>query len=98
MVQSETTQIFINNKDLGFWTQQEITAQRFELIDGDPELCWCNHAGAIQETVHNQIDRIDEPDICWTSTILVCDKCPAWRKEYEPYWEDAPYEGVFYGY
>lgn len=91
--------IFVNNKDLGFFTATSITVQRFaEIIDGERELIWCNHAGAVSEKVENQIDRIDQPDITWTSYVLVCDKCPAYKKEGEDFWEDAPFEGITYGY
>jgi hypothetical protein len=88
--------VFVRNYDLGFFTQEPITVQKFEIEDDEPVVSWCNHAGAESETVENQIDRIDEPDICWTSTIMVCDKCGAYKLEGESWWQDAPFEGISY--
>lgn len=84
--------IDVQNKDLGFFTQSLITAQRRE----DGEVVWCNHHGAVQETVENQIDRIDEPDITWKSSVLICDKCSAYKLEGDDWWQEAPFEGITY--
>ena len=88
--------IKVNNKDLGFFTQTYITAQVFETINEDKYLSFCNHANAKIEKIENQIDRADQPDICWTTSILVCDKpnCGAYRLEGEEFWQDAPSEGL----
>lgn len=59
------------------------------------EIIFCNHGGAETEEVENQVNRIDQPDIVWTSKIVVCEKCGAWRHEGERDWEEAPFEGAW---
>lgn len=79
--------ILIDNHDLGFLTAQPITVQCF---DGD-ELIYCNHAGAVEEVQHNQINLVDQPDILWYSRVLLCDKanCGAYKREGDDCWEYA---------
>lgn len=96
MNQSLTKKIFINNKDLGFLTQEEVTVQRFEIVDGERELVWCNHAGAIEESVENEMTNPNGHDITWWDKIVVCDKCEAYRFVGDNEWRDAPEEGVSY--
>lgn len=92
--------IHIRNKDLGFFTQKEITVQRFASdIGADPddkEMIWCNHAGAIEDEIEQGIVRVDKPDIVWVERILECDKCTAWKHENDDRWQDAPYEGIHF--
>lgn len=91
------TEMKINviNKDLDFWTQQEIPVVKYGVMDdGEKELIYCNHAGAEEETVHNEVPRIDGPDIEWNSKVLVCGKCQAYKLDGDDYWQDAPFEGV----
>ncbi len=87
-------QIFIKNHDLGFWTQNEITAQKFEKIDGEIELVWCNHAGATTEELEHCDYRSEGSDWVTKRYIRVCDKCGATRDEYSNYWENAPEQGL----
>lgn len=90
--------IYVHNKDLGFWTQEPIPVTRYatqyDEDDFDRELVWCNHAGAEEEEVENEINRIDQPDITWTDRVLVCRKCGAYKFEKETDWWDAPIEGA----
>lgn len=96
MVQSQvkSKEIFVHNKDLGFWTQTPITAQRFELVDGELELVWCNHAGSESEEIESSIINPNGADHVWYTMIEVCDKCDAIKRPGDNYWEDAPIEGV----
>lgn len=53
------------------------------------ELIYCNHDGADYEdnTAHGGTDNE------YTESILVCDKCEAFKRDGER-WEDAPFEGL----
>lgn len=76
----------IQVRDINFWGLDDpITAQVFQ----DDIMIYCNHANAQEETVHNQIDRVDQPDICWTSNVLTCDKCGAYKLPGDNYWEEV---------
>lgn len=78
--------IFVNNKDLGFFTQEEITAQ---IVSPEGELLFCNHAGAVEE--HQEDDFLGTPIDRY---VTFCDKCEAYKREGDNYWENAPFEGV----
>lgn len=93
---NQSKHINVRSRDLGFFTQSPITAQRFDEVDGEQALVWCDHAGAIQETDTVEHPRIDEPDIVYDVELMVCDKCPAWRRVGETAWEDAPEDGVWH--
>jgi len=84
--------ISVLNKDLGFLTEKPITVQRFEFDGQEDELVWCNHAGAIEEEVDNEIPNINGRDIAWTDRVLVC-KFGAYRFLEQDNWQDAPIEG-----
>lgn len=93
--------ITILNKDLGFWTQEPITVQRFHTVnypDGDfeKELVWCNHADAELISVYGEASRLTKPDITIITKIWICPKCEAYRQDGDSYWQDAPVEGVSY--
>lgn len=84
--------VYVKSLDMGFWTQEPITVARYQVDGDEKELVWCNHAGAEEEEVENQIYRIDHPDIVWTDKVLVC-KCGAYRFLNDSYWSDAPIDG-----
>lgn len=84
--------IHVINKDLGFFTQEPITVQRFHSFDR--ELEWCNHAGAETQETENTIYRPDDTDTVWIAKTLVCDKCGAYQLPNDSFWYDAPTEGV----
>ncbi len=87
--------INVIHKDFGYFSEVPITVQRFEPDwDGDMELVWCNHAGAESETFEKMVPRIDQPDIVWEDSILVCLKCGAFQRSYERTWEDTPVGGL----
>lgn len=88
--------IAIMNRDLGFFTEKPITAQRFEVVDedGTRELVWCNHAGAEVEEVENDIIRPEGIDSVYISRYLQCDKCEAYKPEGTDHWHEAPNEGI----
>lgn len=85
--------INVLNKDFGFLTEEAITVQRY---DFEGNLVFCNHAGAIEETASVDIPRIEQQDISFMVTTLVCDKCEAYQRQGEDQWEDAPLEGKHY--
>lgn len=91
--------IHIQNKDLGFWTQEHITVQRFipaEDKEDEPELVWCNHDGAEEEELTNHVPVVDGYDMEWSAWVLICDKCPAQKfVDHDDGWDGAPFEGVF---
>lgn len=87
--------ILVRNKDLGFFTQKDVTVQRFAKIDGEIELLWCNHAGATSEEVENCDYKSEGTDWVTKQYIYACDKCPATRDEYSTYWDDCPADGVY---
>jgi hypothetical protein len=88
-------QIFVKNHDLGFWTQHEITAQKFEKIDGEMELVWCNHAGAITEELENCDYRSEGTDWVTKQYIHVCDKSLRPEMNIVTIGENAPENGVY---
>lgn len=81
--------INVTNKDLGFFTQDFISVKRLE----GGEIIFCNHAGANEEEVINYYYTPDARDLEWKSTLLVCDKCEAYKPDNQDYWENAPEEG-----
>lgn len=98
MVQSQANaKIFVKSKDLGFFTQTNITVQRFEIVDGDRELVFCNHANATEEVVEHETFTPSGKEIVWAYKITTCDKsnCDAWKREGSSIWEDTPYRGAF---
>lgn len=79
--------ITINNKDLGFLTQEPITVQRFETVDDDgtQELVYCDHARSTE---------LEEESLSGHAfMVMYCDKCPASKLVGESYWNDAPVNG-----
>lgn len=92
-------QIYIKNKDLGWWSEQPITVQRFETIynedDFDKELVWCNHAGFEEKEVENEYHTPDARTLEWTDRILICPKCGAYKMVWDEYWQDSPIQGVY---
>lgn len=87
--------IFIKNKDLGFFTEHPITAQKFQRVDGELELVWCNHAGAYTDSIEVCDYKSEGNDWVTYDDVLVCDRCGAFKRDYENYWEDCPEEGVY---
>lgn len=85
--------IFVKDKDLGFFTQTEIPVQRYETIDGEKTLVWCNHAGAEIEQVEKNSYNPDGVDDVWFETVHTC-TCGAVKWE-DNLWEDTPEEGAF---
>lgn len=94
--------ISVLSKDLGFWSQVPITVQRFDKIaymDGpddfeyEEELIWCNHAGATSEDIENEIINPNGADHVWLTKVSVCDKCDAFQRDNDEWWQDAPSEG-----
>ena len=93
-------QIFVHNKDFGFFTQEPITVQRKEVISEDfngeqeTDVVWCNHAEAEEVEEEHQTNNIDAPDMVWTDKALVCHKCKAYKFDGDTDWQNAPVEGV----
>lgn len=83
--------IVVDNKDYGFFSEKPITVQ---VIDPNEGVVWCNHDGAEEETVSFDHYNPDGQDMTHTENITYCDKCEAFKREYEDEWEDAPFEGV----
>jgi len=88
-------QIFVKNRDLGFFTQNQITAQKFEKIDGEMELVWCNHAGAYTDRQEICDYKSEGADWVTYENIQVCDKCGATKGEYDSHWIGNPEQGVY---
>ena len=88
------SQINIRNYDLGFLTAEHVTAQKFAKEDGEIVVIWCNHAGAIQEEIEDEIYVPGGIDRVVITRALVCDKCGAYQPEGQTEWQEAPYEGV----
>lgn len=86
--------IHIQNRDLGFFTQEAVTIQKFEVTDGEKTLVWCNHAEAETQEIVNEIYRPDQADIVWKSSVLVCYRCGAYKGEDNNFWEDEPELGI----
>lgn len=86
--------IYVKNHDLGFFTAKPITVQRFNNIDGEQELVYCNHASS--EIVEKETWPTIYSDQVMIFKTEVCDKtnCGAYRLEGDNYWEDSPIEGV----
>lgn len=78
--------IDVNNKDLGFFTQEPITVQS---ITREGEVLFCNHAGAgEQDLISEMYNPVTEEHKQWTTSVLVCDKCGAVKRKYED-WEQV---------
>lgn len=67
------------SKDLGFWTQTEVTVTKKE----DGIIVWCNHA----DTDFEQESKYQ------VSVTEYCNKCEAYRDVHDPDWINAPSEG-----
>lgn len=86
--------IFVKAEDFGFWTQQEIPIVRYEQVDEDErQIVFCSHAGAELKEIEQEYPRIDQPDIVWKDSLIICRKCGAWRLDGDNQWQNTPFEG-----
>lgn len=89
-----TKSIYVKNFDFGFFTEIPITVQKFEdNADGEAELVYCNHAGAVEEESTFDSVGFNGQHIQTTSKALACNKCDAYSLDNGSSWEDAPFEG-----
>ena len=79
--------ILVTNKD--YW-ETPVTVTRTQ---GD-ELVWCNHANVTEDVHEDVIYRANGGVSVHNVTISTCNKCEAYRFDYDDYWQDAPIEGV----
>lgn len=86
--------ILVKSLDHGYFTQSLVTVQRFERIDGDMEVVWCDHAGAQEEKQEVDSFYQDGEYQGQMVSITQCDKCPAWCEVNDSVWNDAPQESL----